>query len=61
SATGIRAGVARSLSVDNIPNLVDGRTHYDLAPDGRLLVRQPVDTTPATITVFNNWRARLKP
>jgi eukaryotic-like serine/threonine-protein kinase len=51
----VRAGKARTIAGRPIPNLIDARTHYDVARDGRMLVRQPIDDTPASITVFSNW------
>jgi hypothetical protein len=51
----VRAGTARAIEGRPIPNLIDARTHYDVARDGRMLVRQPIDDTPASITVFSNW------
>ena len=51
----VRAGKARTIAGRPIPNLIDARTHYDVVRDGRMLVRQPIDDTPASITVFSNW------
>jgi hypothetical protein len=51
----VRAGKPRTIAGRPIPNLVDARTHYDVARDGRMRVRQPIDDTPASITVFSNW------
>ena len=60
TADGVRAGAPRALVTTRIPNVLDARTHYDLAPDGRMLVRQAVGTTPPAITVITNWQATLR-
>jgi len=51
----VRVGATRTLAGRPIPNMIDGRTHFDVAHDGRILVRQPIDDAPASITVFSNW------
>ena len=61
SATGVRASAARTLIASPIPNLLDSRTHFDMARDGRLLLRQPVSAAAPTITVISNWWEKLKP
>ena len=50
-------------TISTLPlGLIDGRTHYDITPDGRrFLLRQPVGAQAgASATIVMNWTERLK-
>jgi hypothetical protein len=62
TADGFRAGTPVSIVSTPPLTLIDGRTHYDVTPDGRrFLLRQPVETTSApAATIVVNWPELLK-
>jgi len=51
----VGVGKARTIVDRQIPISIDARTHYDVARNGRMLVRQSIDDMPPSITVFSNW------
>ena len=62
-ATGstFRVGPRRTLVQPAVLSLIDARTHYDIARDGkRLLLRQPAGPQEAGLSVILNWTAKLK-
>jgi Tol biopolymer transport system component len=62
SPSGLRVGTPRTIVQAPVLSLIDGRTHFDVAPDGRrFLVRQPAGPPGPGLKVIVNWTARLKP
>jgi Tol biopolymer transport system component len=56
----LRADAPRSVIAVRIPELIDGRPHYDVTSDGRrFLLRQPVEAAEPPVGVIVNWTRQI--
>ncbi len=60
-ASGIHAGLPKTLVQSPILGLADFRAHYDASSDGqRFLARQPVGTPRPAVAILLHWTERLQ-